>query len=64
VLLLCSVAQATNLLITVQDSIDNSTVYCATVFIDGTEYARINNNEHLLYVHTDTNNKLIRFCMA
>ena len=31
----CSAAQATNLLITVQDSVDNSTVPHATVFLNG-----------------------------
>ena len=33
--LFCSAAQATNLLITVQDSVDNSTIPHATVFLNG-----------------------------
>jgi len=64
VLLLCSVAQATNLLISVQDSIDNSTISHATVFVDGIEYARTNNNGQVLYVRTDTNDHFLRVTMS
>ena len=42
-LLLCSSAQATILLISVQDSADNSTIPQATVFVNGENYGRTNN---------------------
>jgi hypothetical protein len=39
----CSAVQATNLLITVQDSVDNTTVPHATVYLDGTNVGLTNN---------------------
>jgi len=42
-LALCSAAQATNLLITVQDSLDNTTVPHATVYLSGANVGMTNN---------------------
>ena len=38
----CSAAQATNLLITVQDSLDNTTIPHATVFLNGANVGMTN----------------------
>ncbi len=43
VLAFCSAVQATNLLITVQDSLDNTTISHATVYLDGTNVGLTNN---------------------
>jgi|WetSurMetagenome_2_1015567.scaffolds.fasta_scaffold99181_2 hypothetical protein len=64
VILLCSTAQATNLLITVQDNIDNSTIPHAAVFVDGADYARTNNGGQVLYAHSGLNDHLIRVSMT
>ena len=64
VLLLCSSAQATNLLITVQDSIDNATIPHATVFVNGANYARTNNNGQVLLNNSGLNDQLIRVSMS
>lgn len=58
--LLCSAAQATDLQITVLDSIDNVTIPHATVFVNGVNYALTNNNGQALYVHDGLNDQLIR----
>ena len=44
----CSAAQATNLLITVQDSVDNTTVPHATVYLDGANVGLTNNGGQFL----------------
>lgn len=51
-ILLCSFVQATVLQITVQDSIDNSTIPRATVFLNGENYARTNNNGQVFLNHS------------
>ncbi len=52
ILLLCSSAQATtNLLITVQDSLDNTTLPHATVFVNGANFALTNNNGQVYLTH-------------
>jgi hypothetical protein len=61
--LLCCAVQATNLQITVLDSIDNVTIPHATVFINGQDYARTNNNGQFLLVHNGLNDQLIRVTM-
>lgn len=61
--LLCGAVQATNLQITVLDSIDNVTIPHATVFVNGQDYARTNNNGQFLLVHNGLNNQLIRVTM-
>ncbi len=43
IIALCSAAQATNLLITVQDSLDNTTVPHATVYLSGANVGMTNN---------------------
>src|SRR5665647_1295548 len=58
--LLCSIVQAAILQITVQDSIDNSTIPRATVFLNGENYARTNNNGQVFLNHTGLNDPLIR----
>jgi len=64
ILLLCSSVQATTLLITVQDSIDNTTLPHATVFVNGGNYARTNNVGQVLYTHNGLNDQLIKVSMA
>jgi hypothetical protein len=63
-LLLCSFAQATILQISVQDSIDNSTIPNATVFLNGDDYARTNNNGLVFLNHSGLNDQLIRVSMT
>ena len=58
--LMCSIVQAVILQITVQDSIDNSTIPRATVFLNGENYARTNNNGQVFLNHTGLNDPLIR----
>lgn len=62
--LLCSAAQATDLQITVRDSIDNVTIPHATVFVNGADYARTNTNGQFLLVHNGLNDQLIRVSTA
>ena len=63
-LLLCSLAQATILQISVQNSIDNSTIANATVFLNGDEYAKTNNNGLVFLNHSGLNDLLIRVSMT
>lgn len=62
--LLCSTAQATNLQITVLDSLDNVTIPHATVYVNGAQYAMTNNNGQVLLVHNGLDNQLIRVSMS
>jgi hypothetical protein len=65
VLLLCSSAQATtNLLITVQDSLDNTTLPHATVFVNGGNFALTNNNGQALLTHSGLSNQDIKVSMS
>ena len=59
-LLICSSAQAMILQISVQDSIDNSTIPQATVFLNGDEYAKTNNTGQVFLNHSGLNDLLIR----
>jgi hypothetical protein len=59
-ILLCSIVQATILQISVQDSIDNSTIPRATVFLNGENYARTNNNGQVFLNHSGLDDPLIR----
>lgn len=61
--LLCSAVQATDLQITVLDSIDNVTIPHATVFVNGANYALTNNNGQFLLVHNGLNDQRIRVTM-
>ena len=63
-LLLCSFVQATILQISVQDSIDNSTIPHATVFLNGDNYARTNNYGQVFLNHSGLNDQLIRVSMT
>ena len=63
-LLLCNSAQATILQISVQDSIDNSTIPHATVFLNGDNYARTNNYGQVVLNHSGLNDQLIRVSMT
>lgn len=54
-ILVCSAAQATNLQITVQDSLDNSTVPHATIFVDGSNQGRTNNVGQFFVTHSGLN---------
>jgi hypothetical protein len=65
VLLLCGSAQATtSLLITVQDSIDNSTLSHATVFVNDANYARTNANGQVYLTHSGLNDQEIKVSMS
>jgi Carboxypeptidase regulatory-like domain len=65
VVLLCSSAQATtNLLITVQDSLDNTTLPHATVFVNGANYALTNNNGQAYLTHQGVSNQDIMVAMS
>ena len=63
-ILLCSSVQATNLQITVQDSIDNSTIPHATVFLNGANYARANNLGQVYISHSGANDLNLRVSMT
>lgn len=63
-LLLCSFVQATILQISVQDSIDNSPIPRATVFLNGENYARTNNNGQVFLNHSGLEDPLIRVSMT
>ena len=64
VILLCSFVQATNLLISVQDSIDNSSIPHATVFLNGANYARANNLGQVYLTHSGLNDLDIQVSMT
>jgi hypothetical protein len=61
--LICCSVQATNLQITVLDSIDNVTIPHATVFVNGADSARTNNFGQFLLVHNGLNDQDIRITM-
>ena len=63
-LLLCSIVQATILQITVRDSIDNSTIPRATVFLNGENYGRTNNNGQVFVNHSGLEDPNIRISMG
>jgi hypothetical protein len=64
VFLLCSAVQATNLLITVQDNIDNTSIPHATVFLNGANQGRTTNNGQFSFVHSGLNDLDLRVSMA
>jgi hypothetical protein len=64
VILLCSGAQAIDLQIAVQDSIDNTSVPHATVFLNGANYAKTNNNGQVFLTHPGTVDQLIRVSIS
>ncbi len=64
VFLLCSTVQGTNLLITVRDSSDNTTIPQATVFVNGANFAITNNNGQATLTHAGTEDQIIRVAMS
>lgn len=62
-LLLFSIVQAAMLQITVQDSIDNSTIPRAMVFLNGESYGRTNNNGQAFINHSGSDDPRIRVSM-
>jgi hypothetical protein len=62
-LLLCGAVQATDLKITVLDSIDNVTIPHATVYVNGQMYGITNNNGQFLLVHNGLNDQYVRVAM-
>ena len=64
VILLCSSVQATDLLISVQDNIDNSSIPHATVFINGGNFARTNTLGQVYYSHSGLNDIKIMVSMT
>jgi len=62
-ILLCSSVQATNLQITVQDSIDNTSIPHATVFVNGANFARANNLGQVYLTHSGLNDLNILISM-
>ena len=61
--ILCSTVQAIDLQISVRDSIDNTSIPSATVYVNGADYARTNNNGQFLLSHSGLNNQRIRVFM-
>jgi hypothetical protein len=64
IFLLCSSAQATDLLITVRDTLDNSTIPHANVFVNGGDYAKTNANGQAFLNHNGLNDQLIRVTLS
>ncbi|MDO9326923.1 MAG: carboxypeptidase-like regulatory domain-containing protein [Methanoregula sp.] len=62
--LLCSTVQATNLLISVQDGIDNTSIPHATVFLNGGNYARANSLGQVYLTHSGLNDLNIQVSMT
>ena len=63
-LLLCSAVQATvDLQITVRDSIDNTSIPNAVVYVNGQDSARTNNNGQFLLSHNGLSDQRIRVTM-
>lgn len=63
VFLLCSAVQATNLLISVQDNIDNTSIPHATVFLNGQNQGRTTNDGQFSLVTSGSNDLDIRISM-
>lgn len=62
--LLCSAAQATvDLQITVRDNIDNTLIPSASVYVNGQDSARTNNNGQFLLSHNGLDDQRIRVTM-
>jgi len=64
IILLCSSVQATILQISVYDRTDNSTIPRATIFLNGENYARTNNNGQVFLNHSGLNDQLIRVSLT
>jgi hypothetical protein len=64
IIFLCSSVQATILQISVRDSTDNSTIPHATIFLNGANYAKTDNNGQVFLTHPGLDDQLIRVTMA
>ncbi|MCK9580126.1 MAG: carboxypeptidase-like regulatory domain-containing protein [Methanoregula sp.] len=64
IVLLCSSAQATDLLIKVQDSIDNTSIPSASVYVNGANYAKTNNYGQVSLSHNGLYDQLIRVSLT
>ena len=64
IFLLCSAVQGVDLLITVRDSIDNTSIPQSTVFVNGANYARTNNFGQAFLTHNGLNDQVIRVSMT
>jgi hypothetical protein len=63
-LLLCSAAQAVvDLQITVRDSVDNTSIPNAVVYVNGQDFARTNNNGQYLLSHNGQSDQRIRIAV-
>jgi protocatechuate 3,4-dioxygenase beta subunit len=60
VILICGTAQATNLQITVQDSLDNTTISQGTVYVDGANMGRTTATGIFVFVHSGLNDLDLR----
>jgi hypothetical protein len=63
-LLFSAVQATTDLLITVRDSIDNTTIPHATVFVNGGNYAKTNNYGQAFLSHSGLNDQQIRVALS
>jgi uncharacterized membrane protein (UPF0136 family) len=63
-LLLSTSAQATNLQISVQDNLDNTSIPHATVFVNGINQGRTTNNGTFLFPHSGLNDLNVRVSMT
>jgi hypothetical protein len=61
---LCSAAQATTLQLNVQDSLDNTSISHATVFLDGTNLGRTTNSGEFLISNSGLNDFKIQISMT
>jgi len=64
IITLCSAAQATTLQLSVQDSLDNTSISHATVFLDGNNLGWTSNTGQFMYMHSGLNDLNIRIVMA
>ena len=64
IIFLCSSVQATILQISVRDSSDNSTIPNATIFLNGSSYAKTDINGLVSLTHSGVDDPLIRVTMA
>jgi len=64
IIFLCGMAQATDLLLTVQDSADNTSIPSATIYVNGANAGRTNNSGQFIVSHSGANDQLIGVSMS
>ena len=64
IITLCSAAQATTLQLSVQDSLDNTSLSHATVFLDGNNIGWTSNTGQFMHMHSGLNDLNIRIVLA